>query len=419
MRIVASLLAAAALAVAVPAVAQTPVERVRRCGDRWEGESPLVGTVTDVESGRPLYAVLIIDDYPLGSTDETGCYSVTPADEIVGGHRRVQVQVHRYQAVDTVLEIRREATDTVHFALRPVAPACCRLEGEWSIRLTLDPGPESSRLRPRAKEVEGTIVFSPRLPPPPRPWLREREPSPVEQGRFQVDLGTFFGGPYARDVSTTIFAPRTGDFLQQVEGEVLADDSVMMVMIPGMSHGGLSLDGTLRGDTVRGTWVQNAYCCGARGRFAMHRVPASPAGDSLVARGQRSMQAAIEASERGERARKLRVGTLRLRVLDEGTGQYVAVDFAARGHASNPGGGTTSISYSSGAGGWGREHVFEPGRYDLLVYTFPCRGEEQMGDGLSDDAVPLATVTIEPGKRVDQDIRVDLCSLKRYEPESR
>lgn len=97
------------------------------------------------------------------------------------------------------------------------------------IRLTLGAVPQGN-LKPRAEQVEGTLVFSPRLPP--AGW-DEPDDERTEQGRFDVDLSTFFGGPYAEDVSTTVYGLTTGDFFPQAVGEVLADDSVMIVMIPG------------------------------------------------------------------------------------------------------------------------------------------------------------------------------------------
>lgn len=403
-----SLALVAAALTSTPAPAQ-PAERMSACEPGAPG-LPLVGTVTDAETGRPLHgAVVIVDDYPLGSADSVGCYTVIGADEIIGGWRRVTVHMHRYQAPDTVVEISPDRSDTLHFALRPSAPGCCRLEGEWSIRLTLDDRGDTG-INPRAGEVEGRMVFSGRLPP--LSYAGGGDPR-IENARFDVDFGTFFGERYAPDVSATTFG-LAGDFFQQAVGEVLADDSVVMVMIPGLSHGGLSLAGTIRGDTVRGAWAQNAYCCGARGRFVMHRVPASPAGDSLVARGQRFDVEAREAMNRAQASRARRLGLLRLRVFDEGTGRYARVTFTALGHEDNPRGATVSLGYSSGEEGWGREHEFQPGRYDLFVNTFPCRGELEMAD---DDYVrmPRFTVTIEPGRRVDQEIRLDLCSLKRYD----
>lgn len=127
------------------------------------------------------------------------------------------------------------------------------------------------------------------------------------------------------------------------------------------------------------------------------------------------MEEAREEAEKEERARKRRVGHLRLRVWDEGTGRYALVHFAANGHDDNPDGGTTSFGYASGASGWGPEHAFEPGRSDLYVYEYPCKGEELMPDQeYVENQMPRITVTIESGKRVDQDIRLDLCSIEPY-----
>jgi hypothetical protein len=402
-------LALLAALVAAPAFAQTPTERMSACEPGAPGLA-LVGTITDAETGHPLHgAVVIVDDYPLGSADSVGCYTVIGADEIMGGRRHVTVHMHRYQAPDTMVEISPDHSDTVHFALRSVAPGCCLLEGEWSLRLMLDDRGETG-VRPRADEVEGRMVFSGRLP---SGWDEEETDPHMEWGRFDVDLSTFFGGPYARDVSTTTFGPVTGDFFRQAVGEVLDDDSVMMVMIPGMSHGGLSLEGTIRGDTVHGKWIQNAYCCGARGRFVMHRVPASPTGDSLIVRGIRIDAEMREAAREAEAARAKRVGYLRLRVFDESTGNYAPVEFAAAGHETNPGGYTYRGHYGSGNDGWGEEHQFEPGTYDLLVFRYRCKGEERFADeDYVENRMERITVTIQSGQRVDKDIRLDLCAIE-------
>lgn len=411
MRLIRSfLIITAAALLTAPAIAQTPAERMRACEPASPG-APLVGTVTDAHTGLPLpHAAVMAGEHGITFADSVGCYAVSLDDEHAGGRWRVRVSRHRFQDADTSIESTPGRGDTVHVALRPVAPPCCRLDGEWRMRLTLDSDPGKG-LKPRADQAEGTMVFSARLPAP--EWARRWEDPQVEQGRFDVDLATFFGGPYAQDISTTVYGPATGDFFQQALGEVLAHDSVMIVMIPGMSHGGLSLAGTLRGDTVHGKWVQNSYGEGARGRFTMHRVPPSPAGDSLVARGVRALDEMRRAMVGAERARKGRVGYLRLRVFDESTGGYVPVDFAASGHDDNPGGGTYSASYASGADGWGEEHAFEPGSYDLFVYRYRCKGEERFADeDHVENRVERITVTIQSGQRVDKDVRLDLCSIK-------
>lgn len=390
---------------ALPATAQSASDPMRGCAPGDPGVR-LVGIVTDAETRRPLRSAFVrVEGHALDMSDSIGCYAIRGADEIVGRGRRLVVDAHHYVAADTLVDFVRGQRDTLHFALHPAAPPCCRLEGEWSLRLVLDtiqPG----ILRPRAREVEGRMVFSGRLPP--RSWIRAPDPA-AEDARFDVDLSVFFGAPY--HVSTPAFGG-PADLVRQAFGEVLADDSVMMQMIPGVTHVGLSLYGTIRGDTVTGTWAHNASCCGARGHFVMHRVPASAAGDSLVTRGIRAAAAWRAAENKERQARAAREGHLRLRVWDEGTGRYVQVRFAAEGHEDNPGGGSSSIAYESGPDGWGRRHAFEPGRYDLLVYELTCDGETRMGDWVDpDETTPRWPVTIESRKQVDLDIRVDVCSI--------
>jgi hypothetical protein len=397
----------ACLAIAAPAAAQSSAERMRAC-DPVEPGYPLVGTVRDAETGEPLrFAAIDVQGEDPDWTGEDGCFAVPSMEG--SGPRRVQVALRRYLPLDTVVQITGRG-DTLHLAMRPAPPGCCRLEGEWTLRLTLDTIPEGNRLKPSARETEGRIVFSERLP---SGYDEEHEDPRVEYGRFDVDLAPFFGGPFARDVSTTTMGAPSEDFFTRIRGEVFAHDSVALVLIPGMSHGGLSLEGTVRGDTARGDWIQNAYCCGARGRFVMHRVPRSPAGDSLVARGVRRMAAEREAAEQAKAARAGRVGRLRLRVWDTGAGRYTEVRFAAEGHEDNPGGGTTSLAYESGADGWGRVHELEPGRYDLLIYQFTCNGEERMGQWVDvTERTPRFPVTIVSGQQVDKDIRLDVCAVE-------
>jgi hypothetical protein len=406
MRLILPLLIAC-LAATLPAAAQSSAERMRAC-DAGEPGFPLVGTVRDAETGEPLpWAAIDVQGEDPDLTDEDGCFAVPSMEG--SGPRRVRVAQRRYLPMDTVVEVSGRG-DTLHLALRPAPPGCCRLEGEWTLRLTLDTIPQGNRLKPRARETEGRIVFSERLP---SGFAEENEDPRVENGRFDVDLAPFFGGPYARDVSTTIMGALSEDFFTRAAGEVFTQDSVALVLIPGMSHGGLSLEGTVSGDTVRGRWVQNAYCCGARGGFVMHRVAPSSAGDSLIARGVRHMAEEREAAEKEKAARAGRVGRLRLRVWDTGAGRYVEVHFAAKGHEDNPRGGTTSLSYESGADGWGRVHELEPGRYDLLIYEFTCDGELRMGQWVDvTERTPRFSVTIEPGRQVDKDIRLDVCAIE-------
>lgn len=397
-------LLAVATLLAAPARAQSP-ESTPPC---QPGDGPLTIAVTDAATGRPLPSAWVVVDGRgvIDFTKRTACHDVT-LPKTSGTRHRVEVESRRYVSADTTVDVPRGESRMVRIALVPAPPACCRLEGEWEMTLVLD---SAGRLEPAKRTTTGRMAFHPRLTPPARRGFEEEEAF-SEWARFDVDLGVFFGGPYARDVSTTVYGAVTEDFFQQAVGEVFAGDSVMIGMIPGMSHGGLSLRGSLRDDTVRGRWVQNAYCCGARGRFEMHRVTPSAAGDSLVTRGARILAESIRRAEEEVEGRKARAGSLRLRLTDERTGRYAAASFGLERHAADGQDGSYTTSYDSGADGWGREYRLEPGRYDVLLEEFTCNGQRRFADEDSVRALPRVTLTVETGRRVDQDIRLDLCSI--------
>lgn len=281
------------------------------------------------------------------------------------------------------------------------------MDGEWAVTLVMD-APAEGQAMPAAREIRGRFVFSPGLTIP-----DSGEPPPsVAIGRSGVDMAPFFGDPYARDVGTTVMGPMTADFHREMYADLTGGDSAEIILIPRMSHGSLRLAGRLAGDSVAGEWVQSAYRFGARGRFTMRRVARTAAGDSLVAQAIRANARIEAAAKREAEARARRMGHLRLRVLDEASGRYVEASFAAEGHEDNPDGGTTSLAYASAEGGWGPEHAFEPGRYDLVLHGYPCRGEPKTPADEYVRRMPRVEVRIESGKRVDRDIRLNLDSIQ-------
>lgn len=406
---------AAAILLRAPAAAQTPEERMRACGP-VEPESPLAGVVTDVATGAALDgAVVHVDEYTWGISDRAGCYVVVPQVELEGGRRRVTVQAHRYLELDTVLELSPERTDTLHFALHPAAPACCRLQGEWSLRLTLNA--ESQRLLESVDtEMEGRIVFSDRLPVL---WGDiEYDTLRVEEGRFELDRLVDFSeeevdgtqGADPRDV-----VPE--DYVKYASGEVFAGDSVLVVLVPMVTDGSVSLGGRIRGDSIRGTWVQNGLCCGVAGTFVMHRVPPSAPGDSLVARGVRLSAQARETAARESAARRLRVGTMRLRVVDARTGRYVRVGIWAQHEEHGEEYEGNEFVYTSGDGeGWSEPEEMEPGRYELFLSTFVCEGHTRVPDEeLEENQRPVGAVVVRSREPAEQEIRIDLCAIKAHD----
>ncbi len=152
--------------------------------------------------------------------------------------------------------------------LERVPRPCCDLRGQWSITLLLDSRGE--RQQPKALSVTGAVNLGPRyLASQPNDDLDSLVH--VARGLHQVDFTPFFGGPVARDVTTSVFGDGP-DLLHEVEGIVVAGDSVAITFIPRMTHGSLSLYGRIRGDTIRGRWSQNMFCCGTVGRFVMTRT---------------------------------------------------------------------------------------------------------------------------------------------------
>lgn len=285
-----------------------------------------------------------------------------------------------------------------YFAAPAAAQPGGRLQGEWLLTLTKDSLPSDS---PRAPQAQGTIVFSHRIAPR-HEW--ERFEPGTEQGRSAVDLGVLFGEPMPGEG----IHPWALDLFRSALGMVFDGDSVVIEIVPETDMGA-RLEGTLRGDTVRGRWAQNTQG-GARGRFVMHRVAASPAGNRLVADAVRAVAYRREQSKRDAWEMEQRMGTVRLRVWDEGARRYVAAGFALRAHGDD-----ADYVVWSAEDGWGGPMDFEGGRYDLFLYRYPCGGEMRIADA---DAArtPRATLTIRPREQVDQEIRLELCAIRPYVP---
>jgi hypothetical protein len=150
-----------------------------------------------------------------------------------------------------------------------VPDPCCDLRGNWWISFSLASAAGRGP-RPTKRTVAGELALGPRVIP-----LQQGDDIDslvhIVRGLHHVDFRPFFGGAVARDVSTSIFG-QGPDLLHEVEATVPMDDSVRITFIPRMSHGSLSLVGRIRSDTVRGTWIQNAFCCGANGTFVMART---------------------------------------------------------------------------------------------------------------------------------------------------
>lgn len=234
----------------------------------------VVGRVLDDRTSMPMPDfVVLLDDYPLAGSDSAGWYEVSLDRFMEPGWHEVNVSAPGY------IEERRKAwmslgtTDTVDLRLRRAPPPVARLRGNWVVVLRFE---EKGALgpAPTRRVAEGSITFADSFPPvwPNRSAIQDTFVT-HEIGRYDIDLAPFFGSQIARDVSSTTFGATEGSFAVEVTGSVFSHDSISIDLVPRISHGGLSLSGRLRGDSIVGRWVQRAYCCGATGSFQMRRVP--------------------------------------------------------------------------------------------------------------------------------------------------
>jgi Carboxypeptidase regulatory-like domain len=240
--------------------------------ERKEDWTRLTGRVTLAGSGAPLPGVWVNTGPFGGETDSLGRYTV---DRVEPGRVEVLFERRGYVEERRTYTAKSKRTDTMDVVLRLGQRACCQLSGRWSVRLDVDtPGIAARTMRSRT--ALGTLRFGPEYPDP---FAEVREaaqadtlnPVKDEFGRFDIDLAVFFGGPYGRDVSTTVFGGADSTLFKEAAGAVFDGDSAEVHLIPRMSHGGIYMAGRVRNDTITGRWWQAAYCCGAMGRFVMVR----------------------------------------------------------------------------------------------------------------------------------------------------
>jgi hypothetical protein len=209
------------------------------------------------------------------STGAGGGLAVTDASgracirALSAGAETLQVSRPGYRTASTVLTGTPGQVVTRVLRYHRVPDPCCDLRGSWRVSFQLD-SPAELGPRPTSRTVAGELELGPHILP-----MQAGDDLDslvhIVRGLHHVDFRPFFGGPVAQDVSTSIFGEGP-DLLHEVRASIPTGDSVHVTFIPRMTHGSLSLAGRIRSDTIRGTWVQSAYCCGARGTFIMTRA---------------------------------------------------------------------------------------------------------------------------------------------------
>lgn len=222
--------------------------------------------ITDRATGRPVPDASVRAGMEFAVTDSAGLACIRTLD---GGAHEIWIGRRGYREETLTLTGRAGQVVSRHVGLPRVPDPCCDLRGEWSIDMRLET-PARMHPDPSGRRVAGAVLLGPRHAAP-QPGDDIDPIVRIVRGLHRVDFAPFFGGPVANDVSTTVFGSGP-DLLREVEASVTAGDSVEVTFIPRMSHGSISMHGRIRNDTIRGEWIQNAYCCGASGTFTMQRT---------------------------------------------------------------------------------------------------------------------------------------------------
>jgi hypothetical protein len=360
--------------------------------------SALQVLVRDASSSSPLDGAVINTDIWGATTDSTGNACV---EDLESTRQRVIAWRLGYAAESTSMVFKAGIVSKAFLALHRLPPPCCRLEGAWSVTLHVQHPGRVGTGRAGATAA-GSLVFD-SVVPDPMPQLYER-PDPVvryEFGRHAVDLSPILGGPYGRDVSTTVFGDGPS-IVKEIVGIIETGDSVSMTIIPRMSHGGLTLHGRILGDSITGSWWQNAYCCGATGAFVMHRSPWTSGADSLVAVAiGEADEERVAAQEAGEAFEK-RAGRLRLRTYDVAAGHYIEANYWVSRLGTDPA-HEVSTMLSSADTGWSQFDEEEPGTYGIALSDYLC-GEKTF---FAKDGYARRTVVLRTHSDVDVDFNID------------
>lgn len=317
---------------------------------------PIRGVVLD-SAGLPIGGVFLSAGSLGGMSDASGSFEI-PYQR--AGPVWVVASISGYHPDSTAVDVHPPDTAAIRITLARAPPPCCSLVGQWNLVFRLDSsGP---RQQPTARIAAGIIRFSPQVRIAWPFGTGETPSDPFVHGMggvFDVDFSVFWGTPIAADVSTSVMGPVTASFANEAYGRIFDNDSVEVDLIPRLSHGGVSLGGRLARDTMTGTWVQRAYCCGARGTVTMTRISTDP---GLIVVPPEPVVRARDTLLESER------GTIRVRVWDDAMGSYLHIGYAVSGPTG------TKSGYNAGEepGGWGRSFWLSPGSYKISIRDFLC-----------------------------------------------
>lgn len=233
----------------------------------------LEGTVRTDLGGQPMAGVWVATQLDITQTDSLGQYRVM----VDAAPDTVLFSARGYQTSSSAVRWGRKRPRRIDACLVRAPTEPTPLDGKWEARFVLAAGFAGDTIR--ARTVGGILEFADSIP-------NHRGPSQEDDwrlfGRTDVDFTPFLGGPVGPfKESRSVFGPVDDSFWTELEAGLPSDDSVWVYFVPRISHGAVTLEGRVRGDTIRGTWyvreyccrgVQNGSCCGPFGTVILSRV---------------------------------------------------------------------------------------------------------------------------------------------------
>jgi hypothetical protein len=162
------------------------------------------------------------------------------------------------------------------------------IAGEWTVELTVGragtpPSPEPGQ------RLRGILVIDPRIPD-----AYERRSDRPEWAGFTMGRN-YMRGPFSSDSTAVPYDYKPGlpeDLFEEAIARMDSAGGFQAVLMPGATHIGTSLRGTMSEDRITGTWKSDAYVgeVGVRGTFVMRRGRRTAATDSAIHRARRGQQ---------------------------------------------------------------------------------------------------------------------------------
>ena len=252
------------------------------------------------------------------------------------------------------------------FALQtePIAGvrASAPLEGVWVIEVEIDSA--HARVEPQAHRLIGTLRLNAGYPSPLDSMPSSRGGAAGIHGIFRISFGHFWG-VWPTDVAGTVMGFPDALDMREMTARVFTGDSVELMLSPRLVHGAVTLTGRLsHEDSMAGTWVRRAWCCGATGRFTAVRVSRVPPPMPPRVRGRAVHTDTLLDAE---------AGRVFVRVFDEAVGRHVEgrydLKFSLHGYM-------VGLRTGTGPDGFRGSHKLLAGSYRIDLTHFPC-GEQQ------------------------------------------